>query len=124
MTHPDDGPLLRYLDGQLLAGEEAEVRQHVRTCVECTARQEEIRRTLDTVADALQRTDTRHRRSRTRSIKWPVAIAAGVLLALIFGVAPVRAWILRLPKALWEAVVPSEVTAPIAPGTSRAVDPD
>jgi hypothetical protein len=40
------------------------------------------------------------------------------------GVAPVRAWILRLPKTLWETVVPSEVTTPIAPDTSLVVEPD
>ena len=124
MKHPDDGALLRYLDGQLLAGEEAEVSQHIRTCVACTARQEEIRRTLNTVTDALQRTDAQPRRSRARSIRWPAAVAAGVLLTLTLGVAPVRAWILRLPKTLWETVAPSEVTSPTAPDTSHAVEPD
>jgi len=123
MKHPDDGALLRYLDGQLLADEEAVVSQHVGTCVECTTRQEEIRRTLNTVADALQLTDARTQGSRGRSIKWPVAIAAGVLLALMLGVAPVRAWVLRLSKTLWETVVPSEVTNPITPDTSLAVEP-
>ncbi len=124
MTHPSDGALLRHMDGQLLADEGAEVSQHVRTCVECTARQKEIRRSLNAVATALRRTDARPRGSRARSIKWPVAVAAGVLLALTFGVAPVRAWVLRLSKTLWETVVPSQVTPPVAPDTSHAVEPD
>jgi hypothetical protein len=123
MKHPDDGALLRHLDGQSLAAEEAEVRQHIQLCVTCTARQQEIRRTLDTVADALQRTDVEPRGSRARNIRWPAAIAAGVLLALTLGVAPVRAWILRLPKTLWEAVVPSEIDNPIAPDTLGVVEP-
>jgi hypothetical protein len=112
------------LDGQLLAGEDAEVRQHVRSCVVCAARQEEIRRALDTVTDALQQTDARPQRSRARSIRWPVAIAAGVLLALTLGVAPVRGWILRLPKTVWQAIAPGQITTPIVPDTSLTAQPD
>lgn len=124
MRHPDDGTLLRYLDGELLAAEREHVSQHVSTCDECTARQREIRNTLDTVAQALQRTDAQPRRSWPTSTRWPVAIAAGVLLALTLGVAPVRAWIVRLPKVLWETIVPSEVTSPAAPDTSLAAESD
>jgi len=124
MTHPDNGALLRYLDGQLLAEEEEQVSQHVGTCIECTTRQEEINRTLHTVAAALQRTDGRPKQSHTRSIRWPVAIAAGVLLALTFGVAPVRGWILHFPKTMWEVIVSGQGSTPIAPDTSLVVGPN
>lgn len=124
MRHPDDGALLRYMDGETLAGEQAHVSQHVPTCEECTTRQKEIRDTLDTVAYALRRTDSQPRGLRPTSMRWPVAIAAGVLLALTLGVAPVRAWIVRLPKVLWETITPSEVTVPAMPDTSRVVESD
>jgi anti-sigma factor RsiW len=123
MTHPDEGALLRYLDGQLLASEIENVQEHLSTCITCAARNEEIRRTLSRVTVALREMDTDPRRSRTRDIRWLAAAAAVVLLALASSVAPVRAWILNRTQALWEAVVASEGATTTIPDTAHVVEP-
>lgn len=110
MTHPDDGALLRFLDGQLLLGEAEDVRDHLATCTSCIDRAEEIRRTLRDVAAALQDADAAPRHEGMRNIKW-LAAAALVLLAIATAVAPVRAWFLNRTHELWDALVASDSTA-------------
>jgi len=53
MGHVDDGMLNALLDGELEAGEAAEVRAHLAGCAGCSARYEDARRFLDSAAELL-----------------------------------------------------------------------
>ena len=53
MAHVDDGTLNALLDGELEAGETAEVRAHLAGCPACSARYEEARHFLDAAAELL-----------------------------------------------------------------------
>src|SRR3954454_23057274 len=45
-THPDDGVLLRYLDGELPARKSSQVRGHLEACWQCRTAVEELEATI------------------------------------------------------------------------------
>lgn len=133
MDHLTDDTLLPYLDGELPAGERAEMEEHLARCAECRATLAALRSASERLSEALHVIDRpapaiesaaaiatagvrRGRRWIWRGAKGPVAwaraaalviAAAGVAAAAVPG-SPVREW---LERAFGAAESPSEQDA-------------
>ena len=117
MSHPSDGHLLTWLDGELEPGEETGVRDHLGSCAECAERAEVLRGESEGFSHALLVLDERigsladpgplpvaaalstARGRKLRYTGWSLARAAGLILvatgaaaALVPG-SPVREWL-------------------------------
>lgn len=115
-THPTDGDLRAYLDGEAPAEDAGVIRRHLEGCAPCASRAAELRSAEGLVSTALEgldpaidaegaRAQVREKlagggRRRTRpAARWSLARAALLILALAGGAAaaipgsPVRAWL-------------------------------
>ena len=119
VRHLDDGELIRLLDGECSAEEQARLTRHLATCSVCMQRQEAFEGLATAVRAALVRSDEPVRSVRVPKRTWRLGAfrAAAVLLAVSVGVAaasapPVRAWL----SARWAGL--RAIVAPRAtPGT-------
>ena len=100
VRHMDDGELIRLLDGECSAEEQARIARHVATCPVCAQRQEGLGGLANGVTAALVRGDEPVRSVRVPKRTWRIGAfrAAAVLLVVSVGVAaasapPVRAWL-------------------------------
>jgi anti-sigma factor RsiW len=117
MSHPNDGHLLAWLDGELEPGEGTGVRAHIESCAECHARVDILRGESEGFSRAVLVLDDQvfgaadpgpvpvvaalstGGKHRVRRTGWSLARAAGLVLvaagaaaALVPG-SPIRAWI-------------------------------
>lgn len=116
-THPTDGELRAYLDGEAPAEDAGEIRRHLEGCAPCGSRAEELRSAEGLVSKALEgldpAIDAEEARAQVReklagggarrwtrpAARWSLARAALLILALAGGAAaaipgsPVRAWL-------------------------------
>ena len=100
LQHVTDGELIRLLDGECSAEEQARITGHLATCPACAQRQEVVDKLANAVTAALLSGDERVRPKRIPRRPWRLGAvrAAAVLLAVSVGVAaasvpPVRAWL-------------------------------
>ncbi len=98
--HLNDGELIRLLDGECSAEEQARIAGHLAMCPACAQGQEVLHRLASAVTAALVSGDELVRSVRTPRRTWRLGAvrAAAVLLAVSVGVAaanvpPVRAWL-------------------------------
>jgi len=139
-AHPEDGVLLRLLDGEADAAEQATAAPHAAACAECRARMDALARRRDRLAALLARTDfpvpasaapepgviplhSRRRETAAPARPW-LRAAAIVLVVLGAGVvaSPARAWIARMLTEAWESVAGDAPPAP-APAPAPAPKP-
>ena len=140
-AHPEDGVLLRLLDGQADDAEQASAGPHAAGCAECRARMDAMVRRRDRLAALLARTDfpvpaasapepgviPLHSRRREAAPSRPWLRAAAIVLVVLgVGVmaSPARAWIARWLSEAWESVSgdaqPAPAPAPAAPAPRPA----
>lgn len=112
-THPDDGDLVRNLDGACEPEERQAVAAHLEGCPECAARAGTLGRRAARLARLLGEVDqpaplaelpgARLARVRARhtALRWRVAAAALLALSGTLAVRPVRAWIVGAARAIW-----------------------
>lgn len=117
--HPDEGVLLRLLDGELV---EAGAREHASACPECRRTMDALARRSERLDDVLRSEDAlidepawdpdflstltegsgaparRRPYRRVPAVRWAAAI---VLLAALVSVSPVRAWMADGAEAVW-----------------------
>ncbi len=137
-AHPEDGVLLRLLDGEADAAEQAAAGPHAAACAECRARMDAMARRRDRLAALLARTDfpvpaasvpepgviPLHSRRREAAPARPWLRAAAIILVVLgVGVmaSPARAWIGRWIADAWESVTGDD--APPAPAPAPAPVP-
>lgn len=118
--HPDDGILLRFVDGECEAGERADVSAHLAACLTCHARLDAFR-SLSTAVSRHLGGDQEVRPRGTR--RFPILRAAAVILfigAAAASAQPISRWISRLTShaAAGRAGTPGE---PMASDSSGAV---
>lgn len=109
--HPDDGDLVRLLDGALALDERPRVESHVRECLDCRARRSRIERRAARLSVMLRAADIPAPTTALRiAVRRPAAtavrrwrMAAVVVLALggAMMVTPVRAWVVSTARAVW-----------------------
>ena len=130
MTHPQDGDLLRYLDGECDPIALEDIERHVENCERCLKALALFKGTSDRLNRLLSAHDEApplaardeflaraerigsaadHRRARTaRQLLARAAIIALVLFGLGLAVTPVRAWLVRQTAALQQAFFKQE----------------
>ncbi len=138
-AHPEDGVLLRLLDGEADAAEQAAAGPHAAGCAECRARMDAMARRRDALAALLARTDfpvpvasaprpdviPLHSRRRQGAPARPWLRAAAIVLVVLgVGVmaSPARAWVGRWIAQAWESVTGDAAPAP-ASAPAPAPDP-
>lgn len=144
-THPTDGELRAYLDGESPPREGERIAAHVDRCAPCAAREAELRAAEAEASRALApldpRVDPTPARARVRRSlaghgegngrvapdRWPVARAAVVVLALAVAAgaaaaipgSPLRAWVDAARERLTEPDPAPQVPAGTAPREGR-----
>jgi hypothetical protein len=138
-AHPEDGVLLRLLDGEADAAEQA-AGAHAAGCAECRARMDAMVRRRDRLNALLARTDfpvpaasapepgviPLHARRREAAPARPWLRAAAIILVVLgVGVmaSPARAWIARWITEAWESVA-GDGDAPPAPAPAPTPAPE
>ena len=113
--HAEDGALVRLLDRETTATEQAHLVMHLETCERCRARKDALAELSREVSLALARSDeaprafTRARRGRISPAVWrwwPAAAAVVLLLGgtMAVAAAPVRTWIVARWTGLRETL--------------------
>jgi anti-sigma factor RsiW len=124
--HPDDGALVRHLDGEGPPDEQKTVSAHLAECAACARRHRTLEAQAQALTHVLARTDPlprpfdlRRERRAGRSRFFPWAAAAAVLLvvgAIALVVSPGRAWVLERWADVRRLVgAPRATPAPQAP---------
>lgn len=136
--HPDDGALLRLVDGAGAAAERARTGAHVERCDRCDVRLRRLRadkaRVLSLLAETEAALPTPPARLRTGADAgagtgagtgfgwirgWRAAAVIAILLAGSAGVQPVRAWVVERARAVAVMIGAVEpAPAPAADGTT------
>ena len=148
-AHPDEGALLRLLDGEADADERAGWTAHVDACERCRGELERFRARRERLGALLARADfpvpasapprpgvvrlplARAAQARPADRRWLRAAAAVLLLLAAAAVAtPARAWIAEWLGARWAALAqpapergrpaPAPAPAPVAPAQSAS----
>jgi len=139
-AHPEDGVLLRLLDGEADAAEQAAAAPHAAACAECRARMDAMARRRERLGALLARADfpvpassapepgviPLHARRREAAPARPWLRAAAIIL-VVLGVGavatPARAWIARWITEAWESVTGDEAPPAPAPAPAPAPEP-
>jgi anti-sigma factor RsiW len=134
--HVDDGDLIRYVDGELTAGESCHVDVHLATCSACASRLDALQQQASRFSELVSQveiapvSDIRRARSlaeveraasrRSRPhfqqrAAW-VRAAAAILVAFstVVGVSPLRAWVIERWHDLVDHLRPAGSIAPVA----------
>lgn len=111
-THPDDGDMLRLLDGACEPEERRALAAHLDGCPACAARAEALERRAARLARLLGYADQpapraefpaarlARARSRRAALRWRAAAVAALALSGALAVRPVRAWIVEAARAI------------------------
>ncbi|HEX6748196.1 MAG TPA: hypothetical protein VF092_12950 [Longimicrobium sp.] len=142
-AHPDDGLLLRLMDGEADPAERADAARHVETCIACRERMARVRLRRErltamlaaadfpipgSIAPASAKTEPeviplRARRpapARPRATWLRAAATIVLLLAAAAMATPARAWIAQWLGARWAAITHRETTPRPAPAPAPA----
>ena len=106
VPHPEEGALVRLVDGQASDAERVQLVAHVAQCSQCEREWRAIAGRSRALVELLERTDHGPRMfalkdpgrpSRTPRRSWPAAAAAVLLVfgVVAFSASPVRAWIIK-----------------------------
>ena len=109
--HPDDGDIIRWMDGALPPAEHATMETHFATCPSCVARRERLAGRAERLSRLLTATDVDapatalrpvvHRRKGRSTVAWKVAATILVVVGAAAAVTPVRAWFAGVARTVW-----------------------
>lgn len=124
--HPEDGALLRLIDGEADPVEESVLVEHLASCAACRSRRDRFERLSDRFTDLVASLDRRSIGTRPRHVPtrgWVLGALAMLATLFLVMATPVLAWVGDGWSALraWLAAAPPKTaaTAPIVEFTAR-----